>query len=127
MARRGGNKRGEPYGRSNLRSELPPLLHSPRSRRESVFWGYGVQPHAEQSNAPLRARLHVFTPGFARRPLPAKRAFNPFDPLRIVRLPRRAVICVKRSIRREVLFALGKGGKNGGKTYRRTPDSYYSC
>lgn len=36
-------------------------------------------------------------------------------------------ICLKRKIRREILFALGKSGRNGGRRYRRDAFSSYGC
>lgn len=41
--------------------------------------------------------------------------------------PRRVLFCIRRKIRREVMFAIGKNGRNGGRRYRRTQESQYAC
>ncbi|MEM2002535.1 MAG: hypothetical protein QXT77_07830 [Candidatus Methanomethylicaceae archaeon] len=41
--------------------------------------------------------------------------------------PARVDVCARRSIRRQVLFALGKAGRNGQKTRRMRPESSISC
>lgn len=41
--------------------------------------------------------------------------------------PQKVTICKDRSIRREVLFALGHGGRNGQKSARFTPNSKVKC
>lgn len=38
--------------------------------------------------------------------------------------PKRVLVCVRRKIRREVMFALGKGGKRGRERNRRRRDAY---
>lgn len=41
---------------------------------------------------------------------------------------RKTIFCVRRKIRRQVLFALGVGGRGGqSKKHRWNEDSYYSC
>lgn len=42
-------------------------------------------------------------------------------------LPWNVVICVRRKVRREVIFAAGKSGRNGKKPYRRTEYSEVRC
>lgn len=42
-------------------------------------------------------------------------------------LPRETTICVRRGVRKEVLHAYRKTGKNGGKHYRRNFYSNISC
>lgn len=68
------------------------------------------------------------------------RAYNPMHVLRVAN-PKRVLFCVKRKIRREVLFAIGKSGrpgrapgrlksgKGGGfrRTYTRNGNSLYGC
>lgn len=47
-----------------------------------------------------------------------------------IRVPERAAFCVRRKVRRQVMFALGVGGSRGmmrGKRFRRTQDSQYRC
>lgn len=44
-----------------------------------------------------------------------------------LKLPREAVICLRRSIRKEVLFATGKGGSKHKRKYRRTEHSKIIC
>lgn len=41
--------------------------------------------------------------------------------------PERVVLCVRRSIRKQVLHAFRKAGKAGQKRPRRTPNSLISC
>lgn len=41
--------------------------------------------------------------------------------------PRRVLFCLRRKIRREVIFAIRKNGRNGGRRYRRTQESQYAC
>lgn len=43
------------------------------------------------------------------------------------RLPRDAVICARRNIRKEVLHALGKAGRGGQRPPRRTANSDIHC
>lgn len=42
-------------------------------------------------------------------------------------LPKNAVVCVRRKIRKEVLFALGKGGSKHKRHYRRSETSKIVC
>lgn len=53
----------------------------------------------------------------------------PLDVPRTVRFPRPSnlLMCVRRKIRKEVIFATGNGGRNGAKKYRRGPYSEVSC
>lgn len=44
-----------------------------------------------------------------------------------VRAPKRALFCVQRKQRRQVIFATGKSGRNGARRYRRTSSSNYRC
>jgi len=41
--------------------------------------------------------------------------------------PKQTLICVRRKIRKEVLHAIGKSGKNGGRKYRRSEFSLIGC
>lgn len=41
--------------------------------------------------------------------------------------PRETIVCVRRSTRKEVLFAKNKTGKRGQRKPRRTPWSNYKC
>lgn len=41
--------------------------------------------------------------------------------------PARVDVCARRSIRKQVLFALGKAGRNGQKTRHMRPQSAISC
>lgn len=41
--------------------------------------------------------------------------------------PEKVTVCKDRSIRREVLFALGHGGRNGQKSARFNPNSKVKC
>lgn len=43
-------------------------------------------------------------------------------------LPKNAIICIRRKMRRQVLFAANKTSKGARKRHRRfTPDSHYKC
>lgn len=42
-------------------------------------------------------------------------------------LPKKVSICAGRHIRKQVLFAIGKGGRNGQKTARYTRNSKVKC
>lgn len=41
--------------------------------------------------------------------------------------PSRVLVCVRRSVRKQVLFATGFSGRNGGRRYRLTENSRISC
>lgn len=41
--------------------------------------------------------------------------------------PRRVLVCVRRQVRKEVLFATRRNGRNGGRNYRRNAYSEVSC
>lgn len=41
--------------------------------------------------------------------------------------PRRAIICARRAIRREVMFATNKSGRGGQRKPRRNSRSYIKC
>lgn len=62
---------------------------------------------------------------------PAKRFFRGYEALRVLKLdaPNRVMFCIRRKLRKEVLFALGKAGFSGSTRgrYRRTADSQWRC
>lgn len=69
---------------------------------------------------------HAVTP----RSVPYKNLYPRVRPLhRVARvLPREAVVCVRRSVRREVMFATGRGGRRGSqRPHRRNETSAIHC
>lgn len=102
--------------------------------------GYGgASPHASQRRrSPLvkvggtayRGRAVTPPPSMQARRLISSswRAFNTLQ----FRNPQKEVICVRRAVRRNVLFAMGRAGSgrsgwSRGTRYRRTPFSQYRC
>lgn len=86
---------------------LSPGLRSPQSRRSQAGRGYSY-------SAP---------------PRPSRRAFG-FQSLLSIATPSRVAFCVRRTIRRQVLFALGRAGYSGSapkRHYRRTQNSQWRC
>lgn len=77
-----------------------------------------------------RVSARTLLPGRARRPTVTRSK----DILRTLLRPvfsahtaAKLRVCVKRTQRREVIFALGKSGRGGHRSYRRTIDSSVSC
>lgn len=118
---------------------LPALAVIPRLRplnvlpkRSLVAGVWGGTPHAKSYVPSLRRlqRSVISSADVSSRFLKAKgaydrrrRLFNRVD----VPFSGRAVVCVKRRQKREMVFATGKGGRNGFKRYRKTWLSSYSC
>ena len=62
------------------------------------------------------------------RPLKPRRIISPTHNLfSFERLPKHAVVCVRRKIRREVLFASGHGGGRHKRKYNRSQNSKIRC
>lgn len=118
----------------SLPSVLTPhrsLLQDFEDRRE---WHPEPFTRPARSFTQPRHRLSVATPSRSRStPLNRDRFArlrNPFNslPARIAfRQPDKVLVCVRRSIRREVLHALRKNGKRGQRSPRFTQYSQISC
>lgn len=81
------------------------------------------QRHQDFVAGAVARRLPVFPPA---KPLLPLRSRGVWSALRMLS-PRRVLFCLRRRIRREVIFAVRKNGRNGGRVYRRRVDSQYSC
>lgn len=109
---------------------LDPLAQL-RSRVASL-WGYGAhKPHASllrPANASVRVSAAV-----GRSPIRPLQALRPstWDGLASLRVPvpRQAAFCVRRKLRREVMFAKHVAGRRGSAPgpYHRTADSHWTC
>ena len=84
-----------------------------------------LQPkRAEDGRRELARRVRA-----RRRVALTKSLHSLLNQIKVMR-PSRMMFCVRRKIRREVMFALGVGGKRGvgrGKSWNRGVDSTYSC
>lgn len=99
--------------------DTPRDVYSRLAASKEEFGGFPSLPRVSQ-------RVFRAPPRVSR---PAKRgSFSPLSLLRIFS-PKRVVFCVRRKIRKEVLFALGRAGFRGSSPgpYRRTQDSQYKC
>lgn len=56
-----------------------------------------------------------------------KPRFLPSRLTAVFSLPRDAIICARRKIRKQVLFAKGKGGANHKRRHKYTKDSQFRC
>jgi len=137
------DSRGEPFLRSNDRESLPPAdesLIQYWTGGGSHFDDFHLSPSMDTDQnrvrfdpgrapgLPVRSSqpVRVFYPSTGR-----KIATNRDSPLKLLRFtsPARVVLCVKRGIRREVLFAQKVAGFKGRSPgpYRRTQNSQYGC
>lgn len=100
--------------------------------------GMGREPHGKPHTRDLRrspvvSRVVRVGPPFNAKQIGVRkeRELNDYRRLLFNRLAvpfsRRADVCVKRTQRRQVIFAKRYSGRNGGKVYRRTYASSYSC
>lgn len=88
------------------------------------------QPFRDTYGGTLTPRRRVYTThstplfqGRGRRPV-----FTPVQNINSsVHLPKRAIICARRSIRKEVLFAKNKTGRTGQKKPHFNPNSNLRC
>lgn len=109
-------------------------------RLPSIELGYGAEPHAKPVHRLSVARVRAWERARIRRLVHAKRVSADLAEFRRARerrrllfnvlsvpFSKRARFCVKRKIRRQVIFAKKFSGRNGGKAYRRTYESAYKC
>lgn len=73
----------------------------------------------------VRARAVVGTEPFRSRVSGASRFLSPWSVRHV--FPRDAVVCVRRKIRKEVIFATGKAGRGGQRRPRRNENSDVVC
>lgn len=117
---------------------LPFVAGAPR-RLPSIVKkrGLGRRAQAEQQ------RLQIVKASIRKDPRMAWRPFNTSELQRAIRaknerrkllfntlavpFSRRARFCIMRKVRRQVLFATKRSGRNGGKVYKRNYLSSYSC
>lgn len=127
MARKSGRYKSNRMKRDlKMVTSYPPLLHRPvisplmviEDRRILKPINRLLQSSLRNlSAAPIsHTKSHYKAP----RPFYMPRSFDS--------LPRDAVICARRKIRKEVIFALGSGGRRGSKKpYRRSSTSNIHC
>lgn len=122
----------EPTDSLTLRVALPPQK-ARANRNLSLIEDFrkfdfepATRPARLLSGAPARFSVGVGNP---KRSGPGKfRKVNPSGPVRLsFTAPRDTIVCVRRSTRKEVLFAKNKTGKRGQRKPRRTPWSNYKC
>lgn len=118
------SRQGGPYYRP---SEAAPA----RMPEASNYYSMGASPFAQVAPfGPLGRGLSVYYPPYGpRRVVGSQRLYSSWDTLQI-RVPRKAVFCVRRKSRREVLFALRRAGFRGSapkRHYRRSQDSLWRC
>lgn len=88
-------------------------------------------------NVALKRQRDIFGRTIRRLPIvglpvmgnpPRSRPNRRYDPLRInFALPKTAVVCARRQIRKEVMFAIKKAGRGGQKRPRRNANSNTLC
>lgn len=54
-------------------------------------------------------------------------ARGPYLSKLLMSAPKRVLFCLRRKIRKEVIFATKRNGRNGGRRYRRRQESQYAC
>lgn len=96
----------------------------PEDRRE--FWPGTSPMDYRPARTLLGGQVRVIAPPRASQ-APSRGSFSTFHPSPVLafKAPRQVVVCVRRKQRREVLLALGRGGRN--RPGRRTPFSGISC
>lgn len=111
-----------PWG---MGGRLPPMEAPPVERRPLAGRAPSYRPG--RASYRLLQTLFPFSPALSlgKTGSPKSRAGDRVgSPL----LDHRTRVCVRRRVRRQVLFAMKKHGRNGGgKPYRRNLDSFYSC
>lgn len=122
---------------SRLIPQLPRLPGVYLGSSRAGVWG--GTPHAKRvgrSSLPVDRRVIVRV---GKPFIPAKQGLSAVEKRRrdergrslfnalAIPFSRRDSVCVKRKQRREVIFAKRYSGRNGGKVYRRTYASQYSC
>lgn len=114
-----------PVGRDNLRYPIASLLPRRTIRRPDPVRIYGHDdrlfnplPRAYRPAVDLGGRVALTR---IQKRAPLRRAKLEFV------LPKKTLVCVRRGVRKEVLFAKKLHGKNGGRKYRRTRNSDIRC
>lgn len=117
-------RQGGPYFRPSRRLLLP-LTHESVRRLRPLPVPELAEPFP-RSRLPLSRPRVFYSPSLARSAVRARHQYAFLRSLPL--LPRRTRICIRRKVRREVLFALDLHGRHGaGGSYNRTQDSQYSC
>lgn len=130
--KRVANVNSNPWLRSYIAAKTKYLgSYSTLSRRPSVLRLYEDRRywHPEGNIAPARSfshprhRLKTVVPRSRQNELPYKNVgYSPVPYLVGFRNPSRVLICVRRKQRREVMFAMGYGGKAGNQFRHRTSE-----
>lgn len=132
MARKGKNNNSKnrtgrgsyyPTARTPLHRSLP--IIKPITMPTIQQWN---PPQRDHRRVPNQRKIHVNFSGtpVTFRPAPNKMAkYYPSSLLQPV-VPKRAFICARRTIRKEVIFATGRNGRNKNKP-RFTPKSQIRC
>lgn len=122
------SRRGVPFYRTSRR--LPPAHES--VRRSLLERRAFELPRRAFQTAPLRAPARaVFVSQVEEQPKAPRQSL--WAQLRRLQMaaPRKVLFCVRRRVRREVLFAAGIGGTRGLRgrrgRYRRTQESSFTC
>ena len=89
-------------------------------------------PFSRSADFPPTSRSSSYKAGLRPRKRPAERWVDQYSALAILQTlaPSRALHCVRRKLRREVLFALRRAGFSGSapkREYNRTADSQWRC
>lgn len=110
---------------------IPSVAGAPRSLPRIVKRGLGRSAQAKpiaRRGWPIVNATRVVRVGapFNAKQIGVQRGRSLFNRLAIP-FSKRADVCVKRKQRREVIFAKRFNGRNGGRVYRRSYVSQYSC
>lgn len=129
MARRRTNRK-RPLSRIDPRRRNPSPTKRPRLHRVDDITPF-ITPVIRQLSVHRQVKRQLpsrLIQRFAAPELPTRNSFSRYlDPSRILpNLPIKDIICAKRAIRREVLFASGKGGSRVSKP-KFTPNSRIRC
>lgn len=103
------------------------LLDAPSPYTGAVYPWVRRRPEPEVTR--LRRHARRLRPPSADR-LSRPRSLSYYMGMLSYQFPRRVQVCVRRRIRRSVMFALDKAGRRGlgrGRRWRRTEESNYSC
>ncbi len=77
---------------------------------------------------PMRKIPRTIIKTIRRAKSPTPKLFNAYLPHKLaVKVPRRALLCLKRGIRKQVMFAIGKSGRSGQKKPKFNQHSTYRC
>lgn len=131
-------RRGEPFLSSTRQARVPPA----QERVRRTFYPDAFYRPTSPVGVYFGPRVRDVTSFTAKQKLSRRYGrdakLTPYAALRQLQMmrPRRVLFCVRRAIRRGVLFALDLAGRPGsgpgrrrpdGRLYRRTEESNYSC